>query len=352
MKRLLKILSLSFAVILLFPATAGASEDFVEDFSQIAPDEKYADFGYLSELFSLEGVFTLLTDGAANALYDLSPRLLLLFGVSVMSVLAALYGGRYKEGVACGIGVITTLISLGSFCEIFTIVTDSMEKVGAFFSSLIPLFSAITLSGGGNYTAAGQSLAMATTVSIFSRVITPLFTVLLSAMLAFSLLSSFGISGTERLVMSMKRNLLLLISAVGAVILATVSLQTLLSSPRDTAAMRAVRHLAGSMLPVVGGTVSASLSALWSGLSLAKGVVGVGGIAAILGMLLSPLLSLLVYRLAIGLFISAEGFVTDAKSPLSRLSDCLDLLIGVYSISSVVYIFEIVLFLKGGVELI
>ena len=115
--------------------------------------------------------------------------------------------------------------------------------------------------------------------------------------------------------------------------------------------MRAAKHLAQTALPVVGGTVSASLSTLWSGLSLTKGVIGIGGITVIIGMFLGPLISLLIYRFALGIFSVPASFLS-VSSPLSRVSECLDLLIGVYSTSAVIYIFEIVLFINGGVGIL
>ena len=351
MKRTLKIFILLIPILSLFSVRAYAEEDYIGRFSELLDDGKYADADFLWDSLSVEKIFSDISDTASAAIADMAPRLLTLFGLSVLSTLAALYGGRYKDTVAFGVSVVTTLTAYVGIIDVFSEITDSMSRISSFFSSLIPLFSAVTLSGGGGYTSAGQSLGMAVTVSLFSGVITPLFVALLGVMLALGMLSSFGVSGVQGLMQSAKRYSLLLISLVSAVILGTVSLQTVLSSARDSAAMRAAKHLAQTALPVVGGTVSASLSTLWSGLSLTKGVIGIGGIAVIIGMFLGPLISLLIYRFALGIFSVPASFLS-VSSPLSRVSECLDLLIGVYSTSAVIYIFEIVLFINGGVGLL
>ena len=349
MKRVLLIL-LPLTLFCLLPISASAEEDYIGQFSDIVGDMTYTDPDFLSEALTIEKIFSDISDKAATTLLDIAPRLLTLLGLSVLSALATLYDGRYKEGVSFGISVVVTLTATCAVADVFLEITDSMSKISALFSSMIPLFSAVTLSGGGGYTAAGLSVGMASTVSLFSGIITPLFVSLLAAMLALSLLSPFGVGSVSALTQGVKRHTLLIITLVGAVLLGTVSLQTVFASARDNAAMRAAKHLAQTVLPVVGSTVSASLSTLWSGLALTKGIIGIGGILVIVGMLIGPLVTLLIYKLAIGIITAAEGFLS-VSSPLSRISECLDMLIGVYSVSAVIYIFEIVLFINGGVNL-
>ena len=349
MKKALKIL-IPLILFCLISTTASADEDYIGRFSELVGEEDYADPDFLLDSLTVEKVFSVISDKTATALLDIAPRLLTLLGLSVLSAVASLYNGRYKEGVGFGVSAVVTLTAFGGVTSVFLEISDSMSKISAFFSSMIPLFSAVLLSGGGGYTSAGLSVGMASTVSLFSGVITPLFVSLLAVMLALSMLSSFGVQAVSALTQSVKRNTLFLITLVGAVIIGTVSLQTVLASARDTAAMRAVKHLAQTVLPVVGGTVSASLSTLWSGLALTKGVIGAGGILVIVGMLIGPLVSLLIYKLAIGALTTVEGFLS-VSSPIGRISECLDMLIGVYSVSAVIYIFEIVLFINGGVTL-
>ena len=348
MKRFLKTLVIIALLLSAFSLSASAEEDYIGEFSELAPDKDYADPDFIFDSLSPENLFSDISDKLALSLTDMAPRLLALLGLSVLSAVASLYNGRYRDGVVFGTSAITTLTAYVGVVEIFSEITDSMSKISSFFSSVIPLLSAVTLSGGGGYTAAGQSIGMSVTVSIFSAVVTPVFVTVLAVMLALGLLASFGTAGVPKLMQSIKRCALFVLSLVSTVLLATVSLQTILTSARDNAAMRAAKHLAQTTLPIVGGAVSASLSTLWSGLALTKGVIGVGGISVIIGIFLGPLISILVYKFAIGLLSSAEGFLS-VNSPLQRISECLDLLIGVYSISAVIYIFEIILFINGGV---
>ena len=349
--RLLFAVLLAFSLFVPISAYAYEKEDYIGKFEELLPDEKYAEPDRLESLFSLPEALESLGEEISSAFSALSPHLLTLLGITVLSYAVSLYQGRCREAVLVGAGLVSTLVSYSTLCDMAGNILSSLGDVTAFFSTLIPLLSSVTLAGGGSYTAAAPSLAMASTAALFSGVITPLFTILFSMTFALSLLSSVGGESLSSLIKGIKRTSLLLLSTVGAVIIGTVSLQGLITSSRDNAALRTARQLAGSLIPVVGQTVSSSLSVLWSGLSLARGTIGVGGLAVILGMLLSPLLSLLIYRLFIALFRGAEGLL-GMTSPLSGVAECLDLLIGVYSISSVVYIFEIVLFIKGGASVL
>lgn len=329
----------------------GAGRDYVGWFRELLPSGEYADANSLFDMLSAENIFRKISDEAASAFTELLPTLSLLFALTVILSLASLYRGRGCEAVLSGIGIITSLSAYGGVSAAFFEVSRSMQDISGFFASAIPLFSAVNLAGGGAYTSAGQSLGMAVTVSLFSRVITPIFTAAVGAMLALGLLDALGVDFSARISSSIKKTLMSVISATSAILLGTIALQTVLSSAGDNAAMRAAKHLTQTMLPVVGPAVSASLSALWGGLSLTKGVIGVGGICVIVGMLSAPLVSLLIYRFFLGI-LSWLSDILGVKSPISRAADCLDLLIGVYAISSVIYVFEIVLFIKGGVELL
>ena len=139
-----------------------------------------------------------------------------------------------------------------------------------------------------------------------------------------------------------------------AVLMGMLSLQTLISSSGDNAALRAARYMTTGLVPVVGSTVSASLSTLASGISYAKGIIGAGAIFIMLLLFLSPLCVVLSYRLILSVFITLSEFLDTgaASRSYTAFRSSLDTLIAVYSLSAVVYIFEIVLFVKSGVPLL
>jgi hypothetical protein len=146
MKKALKIL-IPLILFCLISITAFAEEDYIGQFSDLIGDADYADPDFLFDSLTLEKAFSAISDKAATAILDMAPRILTLLGLSVLSAVASLYNGRYKEGVGFGVSAVVTLTAFGGVTSVFLEISDSMSKISAFFSSMIPLFSAVLLSG-------------------------------------------------------------------------------------------------------------------------------------------------------------------------------------------------------------
>ena len=137
-------------------------------------------------------------------------------------------------------------------------------------------------------------------------------------------------------------------------ITAIFSLQTLVASAADSAAMRTAKYMASGLIPVVGSAVSGALATLASGLSYAKTLVGSGAILVLISLAISPLLMLLLYRLAFTVAISVAELVGAEKCSniFNAYRYAFDMTIAVYVLSVIVYLFQVILFLKVGVALL
>ena len=111
--------------------------------------------------------------------------------------------------------------------------------------------------------------------------------------------------------------------------------------------------MASGLIPVVGSAVSGALATLASGLTYAKSIVGGGAIAVVLSLVISPLVMLLLYRLALTLALTVAGLV-GAELPSAVFTSyrfALDMTVSVYVLSVIVYLFQLILFLRIGVAL-
>jgi stage III sporulation protein AE len=126
----------------------------------------------------------------------------------------------------------------------------------------------------------------------------------------------------------------------------------MIASASDTAYLRAAKYAASGMIPIVGGTVSSALATLAGGLSYVKSAVGVSAALVIVLTAISPMVALLLYRLAFSFCLSILEFMGSSGGVrvFSAFRTAFDTLISVYAVSAVVYITEIVIFLKCGVE--
>ena len=93
------------------------------------------------------------------------------------------------------------------------------------------------------------------------------------------------------------------------------------------------------------------MSTLSGGLSYASGVIGGGAVGAILTVALTPFITLLSIRFCFfiaGSLCEVMGCRVTAGF-ISGFSKAYDTLVAVYTFSVIIYIYEIILFLKSGV---
>ena len=349
MKHVLYFLAVFVSLFLFFAvgasATDGNGEDFVENF--------YTLIGRGDGFVEKIGIESLVGE-LASVLSGESPRILSFLGFMLGSVLllalAALLTRRYTAAGVCAV------VAAGAFGFIFDLVssaTAALSEMSSLFLSLIPIATGVTLAGGGISSSSAEALSMGTVFGVVSSVMIPLLMPLCTVMLFLSVISSIG--GGSALALSRVRSVFLWVLGIAtAIMLGAISLQTVVLSAKDSAAMRMAKYSASGLIPVIGGTVSASLSALSSGLSYAKGVIGAGGIYVLLVSALSPLLLILIYRGVISLssgFLSFLG-VDDGAKALFGIVCSLDALLSVYGMSVIMYVFELVMFMKSGVAIL
>jgi hypothetical protein len=87
-------------------------------------------------------------------------------------------------------------------------------------------------------------------------------------------------------------------------------------------------------------------------LSYAGGIIGAGSVLAILSIALSPLILLLLYRIAMSCAGTLCRAVGGGVSCISGMAEALDALISVYVMTMIIYIFDIVAVVMGGASML
>jgi len=357
MKKALKILMV-VVIVATFSTVCYATEEdkYLEDFENAVPEEYKGSVGSAEEIISSLGIGALLSE-IGSAVSGEGSRVggffLLLIGLLSLTALSSLVPDEHRKITEAGVLTLASLAIYAGVSPLFGEVTSSLSKLSSFFAAVAPILSSVSLSGGGVGSAAVQSSAMSITLSLVGGAGSALLSAVSGFALAMSLVSAFGGDGAASLSQSVRSIFGWVLGILTALFTGTLSLQTLISSASDSAAMRAAKYLASGMIPVVGGTVAGSLSTLASGLSYVKSFIGAGGIFVIFSMALSPVVLLLLYRLALSASASAATLVgaSGFSSVISAYRFALDTLIALYCLSSLLYIFEIILFVKSGVAI-
>lgn len=329
-------------------------EDAIDDFKKILPDE-YKDMGDIEKVTEGVGIKRIL-EGVLNEIGgksgEIAAFLLMILGVVMIGALASLATTEMGAVSSRAIGVVASAMLFDRLLSVVIGAANSLREVGDFFGAIIPVSLAVNTLGASPTTATTQAVGMGVTLGIYGYISNNLMLPVVIAVFVTSAASSID-PLFSRISKGAKDIFLWGIGILTALVGATFSLQSVISSSADSAAIRSARYAITGTIPIVGNFVSGALGVIAGGVSYARGLVGGGAIAVIVMLVLSPLVTLLLYRICIkvGVFLSSVCSLDGCASVLSSFLGAFDTLIATYALGSVVYIIELVAFLKGGAAL-
>ena len=350
MKRKLLIPVLAALFVLLFPTLASASEpeDYITELEQILPESlpiTDATPESLADAFGSKTLIAFIADELSGERSRLVSFALAMLGLVTLSFAAESIG---KSSLRPYMTLLLSSVALGCALPLIGGVRESLKSADDFFLSLSGILTAITLSSGATMTGATQSAAFALTSTLIGAVSSRVLPALAVFSFAGSILSSVG--GDKRILVGARSGFNRILGILTLVFGLFISAQRIVSSAADGAALRAIKYGAGSAIPLVGQSVSSALSLLAGGLGYARDIVGACAVGALVYIFLSPLLLLLLYRLTLSLALTLSELLGIPDHPsLTALLSLFDSLIAAFSLCAVIYIFEIVLFLRLGV---
>lgn len=362
MKKLTKVLIIFISLLLLFCVGVSAEDggggdikDILDEFSSILPEdskismdesELVGGISFESILGSVIGVI----EGRGSEFFSF---FLMVFGFAVIysvSELAFTTSPSSRRSAGVGISIVAAVTIYPRMYALFESVRESLVSISSFFGAAVPIMTAITTATGSVKSAGVQAMNMNMVLGAVGAVAVRLLLPLSLALFSLALASSFGEGGVLSLQKGIKNTFTFGLGLVTAISSAAIAMQTVVASASDSAALRAARYAAGSLIPVVGSSVSAALSTLAGGLAYAKSTVGTAAIFAMLTLALTPLVSLLFYRLAFSVSIFFLEFVDNPRGVrcFSAYRTAIDAIISVYVMSTLVCIIQIIIFMKGG----
>ena len=337
-----------------------AYDEYWKDFLEAVPDGVDGPENE-EELLSGVGLDSLLEELMSAVRLGTSSALslfILLFGISVIVAVAETVppfeNATLNKHASAGIMVIGAVLIFGRIGSLTLSVKSGIEELSSFFCALIPIMTAIMTAGGNVSSAAAQSLNMNITLAAVSYVCTEVLLPLSFALFSLAMASSMD-CGTVGAVAKSVKSLFMWILGIGStVLIASITMQSVVAGAKDSAYLRAARYAASGMIPVVGSTVSSALAALAGGLSYVKTTVGMSAVLVIITLAVAPLINILLHRLAFSLSISFLELSNSGGGVrvFSAFRSSLDALLSVYIVSVIVYISEIVIFMKCGVSIV
>lgn len=291
----------------------------------------------------------------AEALSDssfISAFLSALLAVGLVLVLAEHSSGEHNGALKASVGWVGSLVIFSLIGGVISDAARAISELSSFMSGLAPILTAALVAGGGTSAAGALSSGINITLYLISSLGEPVLLLLAISSFALGAIGSVG-GGHAALCRGLRSAFFRVLGTVSAAFSGVIALQSYVSGLADSAVIRAAKHAAQNMIPIVGQGVSAALSAVMGGVSYSSGIIGSGAVAAILSLVLSPLVMLLLVRFSMSLCLILLEFchAPSAIALFSSFVGAIDAVAAVYIMSIIVCIMHILLFVKGGARI-
>jgi hypothetical protein len=328
-------------------------ENIYEEFKKLLP----AGLGETDDVAGIFGIGEVM-DFLKSTLFDTSGsflKMLALFvGVATLLALADVLSAENSNAE-----VIRSVSAICVSVPLFTVFYDMISEASVglqsgceLFAGMIPLLCSVAALGGGGATAAASGTSMSFTLSLISGISVRNLFPLAIAVFICSVVSSFDTGqGTRRIARSVRTLFGFVLGASTTLLVSTVALQSIVSSAKDSVALRGARFVINGMIPAVSGTVGATLGTLVSGASVLLSTMGATGVVALAMTVGVPLFRIFTYRFALQLAVAFCGMIGAEHSErfLDSLRSSVDLIISVMASTLLTFVFEMVIFMKTAV---
>ena len=274
---------------------------------------------------------------------------LTLIGITFLMAIIGKIKSPLSESVSRGASAILGALIISMLYPLISGVVGALAELGEFFSALAPILTAFLALGGGESTAASSSYLLSVTVWVTGLISGSLLIPVVGAAIGTSAISSSLGGPATPIANAVKGIFSRSVALVGALLGGIFALQTFITASVDNATMRAVRYAVSGLVPIVGSTVSGAMSTIVGGLSGVGGLIGASSVAVIASIALLPLIYLLLHRLAFALSIMLSQMLGEETSTMLKgYAGALDILISAYVMTTIIYIFEVIVVILGG----
>lgn len=341
-----------------------ALESLPDDISDSLPDKLYSEdsetvYEGLSELVSVEYLFGYVEDLLFGELREAVVLLGKLSGILLIAALFSVVRDSF------GAGSIGTAFGFCSTCAVFAAISGLMygqiSMVSKFFERLtsllvgfIPISCAVWAMGGNVGTASSAAGTLYCFLAVCEGFCAKTVIPICSICIAFALCR--GISPSVNLgafASSVKKTYTFILGFIMTLLLAVLSMQTILGSAADGIGAKSAKLLTASVIPIVGGSVSDTLKTVGASVQYVKSIVGVGGIVLIVILVLPTLISLIFARFVFmisGSIAELLGCEREGKL-IGELGNAEACMLATVSMSSVMFVLALNIFVKSAVAI-
>ncbi len=346
MKRILFVIITILVLLSLFSFNVFAYE---KDFNNVYEDIDEQTKNYLEDLgineISFNDLFDLTPNRIIEFLFNLSFKtgitvlktiITVIMVLIIISIASSFFQDSNKNiNVINFVGVLTVLSLI--IVPISRMVTDALTGIKTsmiFVNSYLPVMTAIII--------ASKNPGLAITYNSFSLFLSSVITVvadkffmpLISGMLSFNILSSFSFENYRiRVISAFKRIVVVILALFSTVYTGLLTTQSILATSTDSVAIRGIKFISGTFVPIVGAGVGDALSSVFSSFLIMKNTLGVFVIVVIILINSPAIIELLIWYFSLQLCTIISSMLN-----IDNITDVID------SVSSVIALINIILF--------
>lgn len=272
----------------------------------------------------LAGIWEMITEQAGDVVRQ---RLRGAAAVVLTAVLCGAVDGFYRAGGGSSLpflpmvgAVSVTAVTTGSLGDLIGLGAETIRSLGDFSTVLLPAMAAATAATGAVSSATAQQVSAVILVDLLLRLINH---VLIPAVYLYTALLTAAAclpgNRLEVLAGGLKKVIAWLLTTPLLAFTLYLSAVRVVSGAADSLSVKVAKTAISGVVPVVGGIIAEASETVLAGAGMLRGVIGVGGMLAILAACAYPFLQLgiqyLLYKLA--------GFLSAMVGPpeLCRLID-------------------------------
>lgn len=274
-------------------------------------------------------------------------------------ILIAAVCGRLRDGFGGSSGeTFGFCLRLALYTAMILQTAGMVETVTRYFDRLVTLTGGMIPAMGVLYALGGNlgqaavngelMLVLLTVCEYVSVTVTP---PVCAVCMSFSLMDALGTRLTlTPLCEQIKKWYVSLLGLIMFLLSLALSAQSLLAGQADSLGMKGIKYAVGNAIPVVGGAVAGTLSAVAAGVSALRGVCGVAGIILIALLLLPTLVELLLTRVILRLAATVAALLScDGEAKLiGEMASLHGYLAAAVSICAVTFMLALTLLIHSG----
>ncbi|MBQ7669398.1 MAG: hypothetical protein IJS45_01610 [Clostridia bacterium] len=332
-------------------------EQEIEGFFDSLPEDLRGSLGgadglyEAAEKYDLEYFTHLLLEKLKEAISSAASPAAVLSALIVIAFLSRSVSSDMSSGGAvsyavnaafCVFAISSGIISFSSLSKYFEVLSS---LAGAAVPACIALLISSGRVGASSVSAIQISTVSAIVEKILSGVCIPLLASSCALMFAESLSEKSGMLSISKVFRSAAIWIAVSVTTVASFIF---GIQSTLSNAADTVGLKTLKFALGSAVPLVGGALGDTVSAITAGASSVKGFFGVAILVAVFISLLSPLAPLITGKISICISRLVSGALGCGDKLLSELSSTLNAMIALVVSGAAVFSVVIVSFISFG----